>query len=592
MDVALTISNLRIEVAVSGADIVDEVNLTIAPGEVLGLVGESGSGKTTVGLAVLGHARHGVKLARGDVTIGDAAMLALGDVALRHARGRLVSYVPQDPSTALNPALRINKQLIEVLEFHNFGGSDAARRERVQEVMNEVLLPSTPEFLRRYPHQLSGGQQQRVGLAMAFACRPSVIVLDEPTTGLDVSTQAHVLTTIRELCHAHKVAALYVTHDLAVVANLADQVAVMYAGRIVEQGPAAELFHNPCHPYTRHLIAAAPDMSTGHEMIGLSGRAPAPGKRPVGCSVARRCELATDDCRAEFPAEREVAPGRVVRCIRPFEVPERTQHVAVHSSPIAASATHALMVRDVCASYTRHQVVHNVDLHVDRGECLALVGESGSGKTTLSRSIGGLHREWTGEILLGSERLAPSARDRTTAQRLRIQYVFQNPYSSLQPRRMIGDSVARPLLIGGASKTDAARKVGEMLERVALTASYASRFPDQLSGGERQRVAIARALVSRPEVLVCDEVTSALDVLVQASIVELLGELRRDLGLAMLFVTHNLPLVASIADQVAVLADGKIVESGPTERVLRFPEAEYTKRLIADTPQISELPER
>ncbi|MDP9463808.1 MAG: ABC transporter ATP-binding protein [Actinomycetota bacterium] len=587
MDVALTINNLRIEVAETGDDIVDDVNLTIAPGEVLGLVGESGSGKTTVGLAVLGHARRGVKLARGEVTIGDAAMLALGDVALRHARGKMVSYVPQDPSTALNPALRINKQLIEVLEFHDFGGSDKARQDRVVEVMSEVLLPSTPTFLRRYPHQLSGGQQQRVGLAMAFACRPSVIVLDEPTTGLDVSTQAHVLTTIRELCHAHKVAALYVTHDLAVVANLADHVAVMYAGRIIEQGPAQELFLNPSHPYTRHLIAAAPDMSTENEMVGLRGRAPAPGRRPVGCSFAMRCELAIDECRAEFPAEREVGPGRLARCIRPFEVPESTQHVAVHSAPIAASATHALMVRDVCASYTRHQVVHNVDLHVDRGECLALVGESGSGKTTLSRSIGGLHHEWTGEILLGSERLAHAARDRTTAQRLRIQYVFQNPYSSLQPRRMVGDSVARPLIVGGASKIEAARKVGEMLERVALTANYANRFPDQLSGGERQRVAIARALVSRPEVLVCDEVTSALDVLVQASIVELLGELRRDLGLAMLFVTHNLPLVASIADQIAVLADGKLVESGPTERVLRYPEAEYTKRLIADTPQIS-----
>jgi peptide/nickel transport system ATP-binding protein len=589
MEIALSITDLRIDVAGSGVDIVDDVNLTIAPGEVLGLVGESGSGKTTVGLAVLGHARRGVKLARGEVSIGDAAMLALGDVALRHARGKLVSYVPQDPSTALNPALRISKQLSEVLEFHNFGGSDEARRARVQEVMSEVLLPSTPEFLRRYPHQLSGGQQQRVGLAMAFACRPSVIVLDEPTTGLDVSTQAHVLTTVRELCHAHSVAALYVTHDLAVVANLADRVAVLYAGRIIEQGPAAELFFNPAHPYTRHLIAAAPDMSTDREMIGLRGRAPAPGRRPLGCSFAPRCELAVDRCRAEFPAEQEVGVGRLVRCIRPFEVPQRTEHVSAHSSPIAASATHALMVRDVCASYTGHQVVHNVDLHVDRGECLALVGESGSGKTTLSRSIGGLHREWTGEILLGSERLAPSARDRTTAQRLRIQYVFQNPYSSLQPRRTVGDSVARPLLIGGASKTDASRKVGEMLERVALTASYANRFPDQLSGGERQRVAIARALVSRPEVLVCDEVTSALDVLVQASIVELLGELRRDLGLAMLFVTHNLPLVASIADQIAVLADGKIVESGPTERVLHFPEAEYTKRLIADTPQISDV---
>ena len=585
---AVSISDLRIEVAGSGVDIVDEVNLTIAPGEVLGLVGESGSGKTTVGLAVLGHARRGVKLAYGDVMIGDSAMLALGEGALRHARGTLVSYVPQDPSTALNPALRINKQLMEVLEFHDFGGSNTARKARVQEVMSEVLLPSTPEFLRRYPHQLSGGQQQRVGLAMAFACRPSVIVLDEPTTGLDVSTQAHVLTTVRQLCHAHNVAALYVTHDLAVVANLADRVAVMYAGRIIEQGTAKELFFNPAHPYTRHLIAAAPDMET-HDMVGLRGRAPAPGRRPKGCSFALRCELATADCMAEFPAEREVAPGRIVRCIKPFEVPQRTEHVSVHSSPIAASATHALMVRDVCASYTGHQVVHNVDLYVDRGECLALVGESGSGKTTLSRSIGGLHREWTGEILLGSERLAPSARDRTTAQRLRIQYVFQNPYSSLQPRRTVGDSVARPLIVGGASKTEAARKVGEMLERVALTAGYANRFPDQLSGGERQRVAIARALVSRPEVLVCDEVTSALDVLVQASIVELLGELRRDLGLAMLFVTHNLPLVASIADQIAVLADGKLVEAGPTDRVLHFPEAEYTKRLIADTPQISDV---
>ncbi len=371
------------------------------------------------------------------------------------------------------------------------------------------------------------------------------------------------------------------------VANLADRVAVMYAGRIVEQGTASELFFNPSHPYTRHLIAAAPDMSTDREMVGLRGRAPAPGRRPVGCSFAPRCQLATSECRAEFPAEQEVAPGRLVRCIRPFEVPERTQHVALHSTPIAASATHALMVRDVCASYTGLEVVHNVDLFVDRGECLALVGESGSGKTTLSRSIGGLHHEWTGEILLGSERLARSSRDRTTAQRLRIQYVFQNPYSSLQPRRIIGDSVARPLIIGGASKKDAARKVGEMLERVALTAGYAHRFPDQLSGGERQRVAIARALVSKPDVLVCDEVTSALDVLVQASIVELLSELRRDLGLAMLFVTHNLPLVASIADQVAVLADGKLVESGPTDQVLRNPEAEYTKRLIADTPQIS-----
>src|SRR4029079_2584888 len=348
---AVSISDLRIEVAGSGVDIVDEVNLTIAPGEVLGLVGESGSGKTTVGLPVLGHARRGVKLAYGDVMIGESAMLGLGDGALRHARGTLVSYVPQHPSTAVNPALRISKQIMEVLEFHDFGGSAAARKARVQEVMSEVLLPSTPEFLRRYPHQLSGGTQPRVGTAMAFACRPSVIVLDEPTTGLDVSTQAHVLTTVRQLCHAHSVAALYVTHDLAVVANLADRVAVMYAGRIIEQGTAKELFFNPAHPYTRHLIAAAPDMETDHEMVGLRGRAPAPGRRPAGCSFALRCELVTAECMAAFPAETEVGVGRTGRCVKPFEERHRTQRVSGHSSAIAASATHALMVRDVCASY-------------------------------------------------------------------------------------------------------------------------------------------------------------------------------------------------------------------------------------------------
>lgn len=582
----LTISNLRIEVADSGDDIVDEVHLQIAAGEVLGLVGESGSGKTTVGLSVLGHARKGVRLAGGVVSIGETSMLTLNDGQLREARGKLVSYVPQDPSTALNPALRIGKQIMEVMEFHGFGANDAERRARAIEVMGEVLLPGTPEFLKRYPHQLSGGQQQRVGLAMAFACRPSVIVLDEPTTGLDVSTQAHVLATVRDLARAHGVASLYVTHDLAVVANLADRVAVMYGGRIVEQGPTREIFENPKHPYTRYLTAAAPDISGENAIVGLSGRAPSPGKRPHGCFFALRCELAVDACRAEFPPVTEINEVHEVRCYRPGEVPERTRpRPAVFAG--AADPDAALSLRHVNASYTGHEVVHDINFDVRKGECVALVGESGSGKTTLSRSIGGLHREWNGEIVLNGTPLSQSSRDRPVAQRLSIQYVFQNPYSSLHPRRTVGDSVARPLRIAGKSEAEADKAVNEMLERVSLTAAYASRYPDQLSGGERQRVAIARALVSRPSVLVCDEVTSALDVLVQAAVVELLLELQRELGLSMLFVTHNLPLVRSLAQNVAVMADGKIVEFGPTAQVLTNPDQEYTKRLLADTPSIT-----
>jgi peptide/nickel transport system ATP-binding protein len=586
---SIIVDRLRVLVRGTARDIVDDVSFEIAPGEVLGLVGESGSGKTTVGLALLGHTRRGVQIGGGSVRLGEVDVLQLSEPELEHMRGRLISYVPQDPAAALNPALRIGTQLREILEAHNYGKGGDERHQRVAEMMREVALPDQPSFLKRYPHELSGGQQQRVGLAIAFACRPRVIVLDEPTTGLDVTTQAHVLGTVRELAAAHGVAALYVSHDLAVVGTLANRVAVMYAGRVVELGPTLDLFRAAAHPYTQRLIAAIPHLTGGRELIGIGGRAPSPGRRPSGCMFAPRCTFAQDRCMVALPDLRPIAVGHTVRCVRAEEVRGHVLTRARDGAREGQATVQApiLALTSVSAGYRRRMVVHDVTLQVAPHECLALVGESGSGKTTLARSVAGLHSDRIGEITLSGKPLANSARDRPREQRRTIQYVFQNPYGSLNPRRTIGHIIRQPLeLFGGGSSADTDRKVNEMLDRVSLAASYADRYPEQLSGGERQRVAIARALICDPSVLVCDEVTSALDVSVQAAIVELLGILQRDLGLAMLFVTHNLPLVRSIAQRVAVMNQGRIIELGDVDQVLGSPKDEYTRRLLSDTPSL------
>ena len=586
--VAVRVSDLRIQTTSGRVPVITDVSFEIAPGEVFGVVGESGSGKTTVGLALLGHARRGLEICGGTIMLGDQDILKLGDQDLRRLRGSLVSYVPQDPASSLNPALRIGLQLREVLEAHSPGrGHD--HDARIAEMMREVALSDDPAYLRRYPHELSGGQQQRVGLAMAFANRPSLIVLDEPTTGLDVTTQATVLSTVRELAASHHVSALYVSHDLAVVATLARRVAVMYAGRIVELGLSEELFHVAAHPYTRRLVGAIPRLTGGRRLLGIPGHAPSPGRRPNGCAFAPRCTLRIPECEVEVPPLESVGPEHSARCVRKLEVVAQTQtkpgDPPSHADDEGASAV--LRLENVVARYGKIEVLHAINLHLNHRECLAVVGESGSGKTTTARSIAGLHRDWTGNIYLGDAELETSARSRSTESRRQIQYIFQNPYGSLNPRRTVGETVAQPLGVFGLAKGSAAdRKVDEMLEQVSLSSSYARRYPDQLSGGERQRVAIARALISSPAILICDEVTSALDVSVQAAIVELLGELQRELGLSMLFVTHNLPLVRSIAQRVAVLSEGAIVEYGETADVLANPQQAYTRQLLANTPSL------
>jgi peptide/nickel transport system ATP-binding protein len=580
--------DLRIALIGSGVDVVDEIGVEIRPGEVLGLVGESGSGKTTVGMALLGHVRRGGHVAGGAIRIDGRDLSSLGQRELRRLRGGVVSYIPQDPGTSLNPALRISTQLEEILEAHAPDDSAEQRRARVREALGEVALPSDDDFLRHYPHQLSGGQQQRVAIAMAFANRPHVIVCDEPTTGLDVTTQSRVLETVRDLCRSHQVAALYVSHDLAVVAELADRVAVMYGGRIVESGTRDQLFASPRHPYTRRLLRAVPDIAGKRTVVGIPGHAALPGSRPHGCYFHPRCQFARDDCRAEFPPVTDLGDGHKVRCYHVADaVREAPPEGAGQADRHAVGEEVVLAIRNLNAHYGASQILFDVNIDVHHNECVALVGESGSGKTTTARCVAGLHRQWTGEVSLRGATLEPAARKRSAEERRQIQYVFQNPYASLNPRSTIGQTIARRLkLFGRAGAGDIGAKVGECLERVALSASAASRFPDQLSGGERQRVAIARALAAEPAVLVCDEVTSALDVSVQAAIIELLGQLRNEMGLSLLFITHDLALIRTIADRVAVVTGGHVVEYGRCDQIFTSPSADYTRKLLADTPSI------
>jgi peptide/nickel transport system ATP-binding protein len=584
----IAIEHLRIVLTSRpGVDVVDDINLVLRPGEVVGLVGESGSGKTTVGTALLGYTRAGAGFDDGKVVFEGKDVLHLPWQDVRQLRGEEIAYVPQDPAAALNPSIRIGKQIVELMELRGIGTSES-RLQGARDGLAEVGLPNDDEFLRRYSHQLSGGQVQRVALAMAFLPKPKVLVLDEPTTGLDVTTQGMVLKTMGELCRTHQVAALYVTHDLAVIANIADRVAVMYAGQVAELGPRQQIFAEPSHPYTRALLDSIPHLSQARALSGIPGRTPAPGARPGGCRFHDRCEFSIDQCAAAVPELREIRPDHEVRCIRVGDIGtwDISRGVVPDTDPDKPRDI-ILSIDDLNVFYGRTEVVHGVSIDVGKGEVVALVGESGSGKTTISRSVGGLHKEWTGSITFDGNQLQKGARSRSASDRKRIQYIFQNPYLSLNPRLTIEQIVKRPMeLFGIASGKQATERVVALLDQVALGPAVLRYQASRLSGGERQRVAIARALAAEPDVLVCDEITSALDVSVQGSIVALLDELRLSRGISMLFVTHNLALVRSIADRVQILNQGKVVESGPVVEVMDRPREEYTKRLLANSPRI------
>ena len=576
--VALRVDGVSIEL-VDGRTIVDDVSFSVRAGEVLGLVGESGSGKTTLALALLGYARAGCRIASGTVEVDGTALTGVTESVARSQRGRIVSYVPQDPASSLNPSLRVGDAIGDMLG----GGRDD---EAVLDALRRVELPADASFARRYPHELSGGQQQRVAIATALVRQPAAVVMDEPTTGLDVVTQARILEEIERLRANEGIAVVYVSHDLAVVGSIADRIAVMYAGRIVESGPATAILTRPRHPYTLGLVASIPDHVTRRPVKGIGGVAAGVGDRPAGCSFSPRCAQRTPRCELEQPPPFAVAGAHDVRCFEWRETPPLA-HFPAANAGVGPARTPLLDVSGLTAAYGDVVVVDEVSFELGEGECLALVGESGSGKTTVARCVAGLHTPLAGTIQLRGSALAGSARKRSRDERRRLQIVFQNPYDSLNPRRRIGDEIARPAeLLRGLSRADARARVDELLDRVRLPARVARRFPSELSGGERQRVAIARALAADPDVVVCDEVTSALDVSVQAAVLELLAELRGELGVSLLFITHDLGVVGTIADRVLVLEHGRMLEAGTTTRVLDEPEADYTRRLLAAAPRL------
>ncbi len=578
--VRLSVRDLRVELADGSADVVAEVSFDVAAGHTLGIVGESGSGKTTVAHALLGHCRRGLKLASGSVVVNGLDLLAAGPGELRRQRGRTVAFVPQDPGKALNPVMRIRRQLNEAVAGIENG------RALIPAILADVGLEARPEILSAYPHQLSGGQQQRICLAMAFAPRPELIVLDEPTTGLDVTTQRRVLDTIKRLSESYGVASVYVSHDLAVVAEVADRVAVMYAGRVVELGAARDVLAAPSHPYTRGLLLAAPRPNENSAMEGIPGYPPRVGHRPGGCSFRPRCPVAIEQC-LDTPVPEFIRPDHLVRCFRAADEAARAGTTAAREPAAGSTGSAALAVERISASYGQHQVLHDVSFQVKEGECLAIVGESGSGKTTLARCISGLVPDWTGTVRFHGDELPRQVRSRGRGVLQKIQYIYQNPYASLNPRKTVHQILAGPVEhFSGKRGAEVTTVVSKALESVSLSPQLLTRFPAELSGGERQRVAIARALAVEPSVLICDEITSALDVSVQAAIVDLIHDLQLLKNLTLVFITHNLALLPSIAHSVVVLQNGRIVEAGDVHSILSAPAMPYTRSLIDNAPTL------
>lgn len=581
----LNVSGLEIS-TIRGTRILRDINLDLHSGQILGLVGESGSGKTTLGLAMVGTLKPGLVVARGSVLLSGVDLFALPPGKVRELRGRTLAYIPQDARASLNPRLKLGRQIDLI-----FGGRNAAtaqRYEHFEHLLHRVGLPAFKELRKRYPFQLSGGQLQRLTIAIAFSSRPPLVVLDEPTTALDSITHVETLTLIKGILLEENAMAVYVSHDISTVRSLCDRIAVIYSGEVVESGSTRAILEAGGHPYSRGLAAAVPMIEADFAPTGIPGTTTTPDKRLDGCAFLNRCGFRTTDCPVDTPVPLRNVSGRAIRCVRAETVLARPglDVLRAEHSPAATKAatagTGTLQARNLQVKFGTHQALKGIDLVVGPQERVALLGESGSGKSTLARCLAGLHAEYDGTIEFGGRRLAADVVDRPVVDKKAVQFIWQSPYTSLNPRRTVEQIVSQPAEKFFAESAAQVRdRVREAISAVELSPDHLGRLPRQLSGGERQRVAIARAIVAEPRILICDEVTAALDVSVQASIADLLRRLSDEKGMGFLFISHQLALVRHLAERGYVLRHGEIVEAGSTEELFVKPRHEYTQRLVA-----------
>lgn len=601
-------NNLSIEyrIAKRWFNVIHDVSLQIEPVQIHGLVGESGSGKSTLGMGLMRYLADNANISRGEILFDDRDLVRLSPTEMRKIHGRLIGFVPQNPLDSLNPSLTIGDQMAEMTQLHQ----GLSRKEALKlacEALENTNIPEPEAVIRRYPHQLSGGMQQRVMIGMALSTRPRLLVLDEPTTALDVTTQAVILDLIRNLIKEEQAAALYVSHDLGTIAQLCDVVTVLYAGEVMESAPVETLFKQPIHPYTIGLLASLPSAATGNQsrLSTIAGVAPSLSERPHACVFAPRCPVAINKCHTKKPPLEQATDNRMLRCWRwqeiaageliPKNPPQGMREDALPETNYVLKAHHiykqfsenSLLDRLMGKLPRPVKAIENVSIKINQRSTLGLVGESGSGKTTLARAIVGLETADAGDIELLNMpvHLQLHRRNKEILRNLRM--VFQNPNDALNPYHTVGETIGRTirqLARERLTPNQIKSRVATLLDAVGLTAKYADRYPQQLSGGEKQRVAIARAFAAQPALIIADEPTSALDVSVQAVILNLLKDLRAQNNASYLFISHDLEVIRYLADWIVVMYLGEVVEQGTNEQVSHPPMHPYTEALLSSAP--------